>query len=172
MNDAGSKSTLRAIRIWLRIFMLGLVVSGITAFPLYTELTYAQNFLQAHGELLANPLAADFASWVERVAEGLAVMHAKYPFIAYGTDWLAFAHLVIAAAFVGPFKDPQRNVWVIHWGMFACVAIIPLALIAGPVRGLPLGWTLIDISFGVLGIIPLLIVKRLMRRLAPVAGGV
>jgi hypothetical protein len=29
-----------------------------------------------------------------------------YPFLAYGTDWLAFVHLVIAVAFVGPFFDP------------------------------------------------------------------
>ena len=29
--------------------------------------------------------------------------------IAYGTDWLAFAHITIAVAFLGPLKDPVRN---------------------------------------------------------------
>ena len=28
--------------------------------------------------------------------------------------WLAFAHIVIAIAFVGPPRDPVRNVWVIE----------------------------------------------------------
>jgi len=37
-----------------------------------------------------------------------------YPFIAYGTDWLAFAHFVIAIAFIGPWRDPVRNVWVVE----------------------------------------------------------
>lgn len=59
----------------------------------------------------------------------------------------------------------MRNIWVIQWGMIACVAVIPLALIAGSVRGIPLGWMLLDMSFGVFGIVPLLIVYRLTRRL-------
>ncbi|SCF41963.1 hypothetical protein [Micromonospora mirobrigensis] len=32
----------------------------------------------------------------------------------YGTDWLAFAHLVLAVAFWGPLRDPVRNVWVVQ----------------------------------------------------------
>jgi hypothetical protein len=32
-------------------------------------------------------------------------------------------------------------------------------------RGIPFGWSLIDMSFGVIGIIPLIIVLRLIRRL-------
>jgi hypothetical protein len=53
-----------------------------------------------------------------------------------------------------------RNVWVVQFGMIACVAVVPLALIAGPIRGLPWWWLLIDISFGVFGVIPLLIAYR------------
>jgi hypothetical protein len=84
----------------------------------------------------------------------------------YGTDWLAFAHLVIAVAFWGPLRDPVRNVWVVHFGMIACVAVIPLALIAGPARGIPWWWLLVDMSFGVFGIVPLLFAERAIRRLA------
>src|SRR4051812_41374297 len=84
----------------------------------------------------------------------------------YGTDWLAFAHLVIAVAFWGPLRDPVRNIWVVHFGMIACVAVVPLALIAGPIRGIPWWWQLIDISFGAVGIIPLLFAERGIRRLA------
>jgi hypothetical protein len=39
--------------------------------------------------------------------------------------------------------------------MIACVAIIPLAFICGPIRQIPFYWRLIDCSFGVFGIIPL-----------------
>ena len=73
---------------------------------------------------------------------------------------------MIAVAFWGPIRDPVRNVWVVHWGMISCAAVVPLALIAGTVRGIPWGWRLIDISFGVIGIIPLLFAQRGIRELA------
>ncbi|WP_432831293.1 hypothetical protein [Dactylosporangium sp. CA-092794] len=58
---------------------------------------------------------------------------------------------------------------MIQWGMIACVGVVPLALFAGPVRGIPGWWSVIDISFGVFGIIPLPVVYRLIKRLP--AGG-
>ena len=91
--------------------------------------------------------------------------NARYPFLAYGTDWLAFAHLVIAIAFIGPFLDPVRNKWVITFGLIACAAVIPLALIAGAIRGIPFPWRLIDCSFGVFGSIPLMICRRSIEML-------
>ena len=97
----------------------------------------------------------------------------RYPFLAYGTDWLAFAHLVIAVAFVGPWLDPVRNRWVISFGLIACVAVLPLALIAGPIRGIPVYWRLIDCSFGLLGAIPLWLVLRqtdALEKIAPFPG--
>ncbi|ARZ71685.1 hypothetical protein SMD11_6109 [Streptomyces albireticuli] len=103
--------------------------------------------------------------WVVRVREGLDATDAKYPFVLYGTDWLAFAHLVIAVAFYGPYRDPVRNIWVIEFGVIACAGIVPLALICGSVRGIPFYWQLVDMSFGVFGVIPLLVVRRLIKRL-------
>ncbi len=150
------------IRIWLGIFVAALLVSGVTAFPLETELRLGSDFLHA------SPLTQwmpDLVAWVDRVRDGLIATNDAYPFLAYGTDWLAFAHLVIAVLFIGPFREPVRNIWVIQWGMIACIGIIPLALIAGALRGIPFGWTVIDMSFGVIGIIPLIIVLRLVRRL-------
>jgi hypothetical protein len=72
----------------------------------------------------------------------------RYPFIAYGTDWLAFGHLVIALFLVGPLMQPVRNIWCLRVGMAACVLVIPLALICGPIRGIPFGWQCIDSAFG------------------------
>jgi hypothetical protein len=154
-------STLRSIRVWLVIFIVGLVVSGLTAFPLESELRLGASILHA------GPFAdwmPQLTEWIDRVRDAVIMTNERYPFLAYGTDWLAFAHLVIAVAFIGVFRDPVRNVWIILWGMIACVGVIPLALIAGPIRGIPWGWTLIDCSFGVVGIVPLIIVYRLIRR--------
>ena len=99
---------------------------------------------------------------------GLSDTYAKYPFIAYGTDWLAFAHIVLAILFFGPLKDPVKNIWVIEFGIIACVLVVPFAIIFGKIRDLPYLWTIIDCSFGVLGIIPLLIVRRYVKQLEAV----
>jgi len=86
------------------------------------------------------------------------------PLIAYGTDWLAFGHFVIAIAFLGALRDPVRNLWVIEFGMIACILVVPMALIFGLIRGIPLLWRLIDTSFGIFGIIPLWISRRYVLR--------
>ena len=155
-------TTLRWVRLWLVFFIVALAVSGLTAFPLELELRIASDVL--HHSFVPDALP-EFMVWIDRVREGVIVTNAAYPFMAYGTDWLAFAHIVIAIAFIGPLHDPVRNIWIIQWGMIACVLVIPVVLIAGAIRQIPLGWQLIDMSFGVFGIIPLLIVYRLIRKL-------
>ena len=150
---------LRAVRFWLRIVLAGLILSGVTAFPLETELHLFRTLLETAP---LRPLAelTHLLPWILRVENALTLTNRSYPFLAYGTDWLAFAHLVIAVAFLGPYLDPVRNKWVITFGLIACAGVIPLALIAGQVRGLPLGWRLIDCCFGVFGGIPLLLCRR------------
>jgi hypothetical protein len=66
----------------------------------------------------------------------------------------------------GPIKDPVKNVWVVEFGMIACVLVIPLALICGPLRGVPWFWRLIDCSFGVFGLVPLEIARRMIVKVA------
>jgi hypothetical protein len=156
MNETGH---LRRIRVWLGLFIAGLILSGVTAFPLQTEVGWLACVVHAEA-LRATAEFIGLGPWIDRVNEGLSATNARYPFLAYGTDWLAFAHLVIAVAFIGPFIDPVRNKWVIRFGLIACAGVVPLALIAGPIRGIPLGWRLIDCSFGVIGSIPLLICRR------------
>jgi hypothetical protein len=48
-----------------------------------------------------------------------------------------------------------QNIWLIEFGMIACICSIPLALIAGPIRGIPLFWQVDDSSIGISGIISL-----------------
>lgn len=155
---------IRRIRFWLGLFIVGLVLSGLTAFPLQAELSWLTGAVQS-GPLAGLAASTHLLSWLERVTAAVGETNARYPFLAYGTDWLAFAHLVIAVAFLGPWLDPVRNKWVLQFGLIACAGVIPLALIAGQVRGIPSGWRLIDCSFGVFGSIPLLICLRWTRRL-------
>jgi hypothetical protein len=156
--------TLAWIRVWLTVVIVGLVASGVTAFPLEAELAAASAAL--HGGWLPFPdMWSEVATWVDRVHEGLLASYGAYPFLAYGTDWLAFAHLVIAATFLGPLRDPVRNIWVIRWGLIMCAGIVPLTLIAGAVRGIPWGWQFLDMSFGVAAAVPLSAALVLTRRL-------
>lgn len=155
-----SLARLRRIRLWLALFIVGIVLSGITAFPLQHELDLMAWTL---GVTDATPNDGSLRGWIAFVRAGLHETYAKYPFVAYGTDWLAFAHLILAALFVGPWRDPVRNRFIVDFGLFACAAILPLALIAGPIRGIPLGWQMIDCSFAVGGAVPLWIVRRHIR---------
>jgi hypothetical protein len=155
---------LRLIRLLLGTFVAGLILSGLTAFPLVRELRVLSSWFNE-----TTSLGSSFprlVHWVSYVREGLENADRFYPFLAYGTDWLAFAHIVIAIAFLGPLKNPVRNIWVMEFGIIACLLVIPLALICGHIRGIPLFWRLIDCSFGVLGLIPLLIVRKLTLALA------
>ncbi len=146
------------IRLGILFFIVALVLSGVTAFPIETEL---HALMARRGQM-----PAWMAAFITKTYEGIRNTNQQYPMLAYGDDWLAFAHIVIAMAFIGPLRDPVRNIWVIEWAMLACVAILPLALIAGPIRSIPFYWQCLDCSFGLFGIIPLWIVRRWIKQLA------
>ena len=153
----------------LLVFFLGcLVLSGLTAFALETELDVLSRLLGIEPSLSPDSYGG-VRGWIATVAEGLRHTNAEYPFIAYGTDWLAFGHLAIAVFFLGPLRDPVRNAWVVTAGMIVCAGVIPLALIAGEFRGIPLGWRLIDCSFGLFGVVPLWLARRSIRELQSLA---
>ena len=135
----------RSIRSLLLIFMSGMLTSGITAFPIETELWLAHAWTSTTD--LSNPLIA----WIDLAYRGVRQTNEEFPFIAYGTDWLAFAHIILAVAFIGPFRQPVKNIWVVEFGIIACAAVFPLALIAGHIRGIPVFWRLFDCMFGIIG---------------------
>jgi hypothetical protein len=144
-------------RIALGVFILGLAVSGITALPLQWEVSILDRWFAASGRI------GDFISFVH---SGIEKTYAQFPFFGYGTDWLGFGHFVIAAFFILPFINPIKYRAVLKVGLVACVGVIVLALVAGPIRGIPFFWTLIDCSFGIFGAIPLLYCLRLTNKLA------
>jgi hypothetical protein len=150
------------IRLLIGFFILGLVLSGITAFPLLYELNMLCSLLGVANAHSPGGYPG-LTGWILLVRQGLEQTDARFPFLAYGTDWLAFGHLTIALFFIGPWIDPARNTWVIRASLIACIAVIPLALICGAVRGIPLYWRFIDCSFGIVGFIPLWLALKLAR---------
>ena len=154
----------KRIRVLLLVFVAGLIVSGATAIPLGTEINLLTRTISASAS--ADLQQSGLFRWLDHIRDALVETNAKYPFMAYGTDWLAFAHFVIAILFIGPVRDPVKNVWVVEFGMIACVLVVPFAFGMGAVRGIPLGWRLIDCSFGVFGIIPLWFCRRQIKELA------
>ena len=138
--------TIRQIKGWIIFFMIALFLSGLTAIPLERELSFLSRCFSPQTLL---------GSWIDKVYMAVAYMNKQYPFLAYGYDWLAFAHFLLAILFIGPLKEPVKNRWVIEFGMIACLLIVPFAFIAGHYRGIPVGWRFIDCSFGVIGLIPL-----------------
>lgn len=172
LNSSTEREALlrRRIRILLMGFVVGLVLSGVTAFPLQGELSLLAAWMGAPPD--ATPEAyGGMLEWIVRVRNALRATNAAYPFLAYGYDWLAFAHLVIAVVFWGPLRDPARNIWIFQFALIACAAILPLAFICGPIRGIPMYWQLIDCSFGVVGSVPLLVCLRAAKELETLERG-
>ncbi len=140
-------------------FIVGLVISGVTAIPLEWEMNLLIKMLGIN-DVDPGHAESGLGKWLLLVRNALQDTNAKYPFIAYGFDWLAFGHIVIAISFIGILRDPVRNMWLFDFGMIACILVIPWAFLFGEVRGIPIPWRLIDCSFGMVGLIPLWFGKK------------
>ena len=150
------RKTIQLIRRLLVAFIIILFLSGLTAIPVITELSFLV-------KIFSSP--TQFHNWLERVLSAYKNVNNDAPFLLYGYDWLAFAHFVLALLFIGPLRDPVKNIWVIEFGLICCVLIFPYAFIAGSFRGIPIGWRLIDCSFGLFGFLPLWICYTKTRTL-------
>ena len=146
----------KIVRNWLKVFIAALFISGFTAIPVERELSYIVDHF---------PFEGSIKGWLDEVLIGIRHTSKDYPFLFYGYDWLAFAHFVLAILFIGPLRDPVKNKWVIEFGVIACILIIPFAMIAGHFREMPFWWRLIDCSFGIIGLVPLIICLKNIKRL-------
>src|SRR6185437_8111635 len=93
----------RRIRVLLIAFITGLVLSGVTAIPLSWELGLVTTVIHR-----GSAWPVSLIQWLTTVQSALQSVDARYPFLNYGTDWLAFGHIAIALAFWGPLRDPVR----------------------------------------------------------------
>jgi hypothetical protein len=159
MKTLSEAALLTRIRAWTLFFMAALFVGGITAIPLQPELDFLVRMF-AQG----NPPTA-LGAWLLQIQGAVHDVSARWPFLALGTDWLAFGHIVIGLGFIGLLRDPVRNEWLVTWGMIACLLVVPWAWGFGWARGIPWGWRLVDCSFGVGGLIPLLLIRGYVQEL-------
>ncbi|MGZ3920198.1 MAG: hypothetical protein ACXVC7_07905 [Bacteroidia bacterium] len=146
--------TLIKLRRILICFIVLLIVSGLTAFPVRTEI----EFLITH----LNSFPVFFQAWILQLKASIDVTPEV---VLYGTDWLAFAHIIIALFFIPVFIDPVKHKANLIIGMIACVAVFPLAFICGPIRSIPFFHRLIDCAFGIGGFIMLYWIYRLTNRI-------
>lgn len=143
---------IKKIRRVVVVFIILLALSGITAFPLVTEI----DFMITH----LNLFPGYFHEWIRTVHESV---HQTPSIVLYGTDWLAFAHIIIGLFFVGVYQNPVRNKFIVEVGIVACIAVLPLAFICGPIRHIPFYHQIIDCCFGLLGLIPLFYVRNKIK---------
>lgn len=156
MRPSKSEPLLRRIRWMVGLVIIGLVLSGLSAIPLVWQLELAQHVVGIEGNAVAD--------WVATLLAGLRATEAQAPFLFYGTDWLAFAHLVLAVLYVGAWRDPVRNVWLFQFGLIACALVVPWALVFGPIRGIPWWHIAVDCSFGVFCAGPFWLALRWARK--------
>lgn len=167
-EDTARHQALTRVRGAIAVIIVGLFISGVTVFPAETEIRW---FVNQVLEVSPQASARDYTgltAWLVTVRDGLHRTNTDFPWIAYGYDWLAFAHILLAILFLGPYRDPVKNIWVIEFGLLACCLVFPLALICGPLRGIPFYWRLIDCAFGVVAFFPLWYARRItLTSLAP-----
>lgn len=156
------------IRALTMLVIAGLVISGATAIPVESEVNLLASLIGPSGPD-GVPATGVLAEWITRVQTALHETNAKYAFMGYGLDWLAFGHFAIAIVFIGAWRDPVRNAWLFDFGMIVSALIVPYALGFGAWRGIPVWWRLIDCSFGVGCVIPLWFCRRFTVELARLA---
>lgn len=146
----------KVIRRCLAFMMGGLVLAGLSAIPVEWGLGKLTRFF---------PLDTEAGKWFDRVYMAVRETGANHPFLFYGYDWLAFAHFMLAILFIGPYRDPVKNKWVLQFGIGACILLIPFALVAGHYRGIPTWWRLADCAFALAALVPLLISYKRIQHL-------
>ncbi len=95
----------------------------------------------------------------------IALLIAVGIYLLYGLDWLGYTHFLIALAFIGPWRDPIKNIWVIDFGIIVSLLILPVVFILGYQSEVPIWWSLIDYIFGVISAALLLYIKQQVNQL-------
>ena len=151
------KQLRRQIKMVIILTIIGLLLNGASAVPLRTEM----NLLLSNSDSFPQFLR----DWWVYVNQGVLETSDKYDFMRYGFDWLGFAHLLIAIAFIGPLRDPVKNQWVVQWGMIAAALSIAVAFGWERVRNIPVWWSFIDAGISYVAFVLLWICNRWIGQL-------
>lgn len=145
---------MKTIRTHLLLFISLLAISGLTAFPIQTEIDFmAKNI---------NYFPSFLQDWITSLYRDI---HNTPSVMFYGTDWLAFAHIIIGLFFIPVYLNPDKYKINLQIGIVACFLVFPLAFVCGPIRNIPFFHQLIDCSFGVLGSAYLYFILRKINNL-------
>ncbi len=150
---------LRRAKWMLGLVAVGLFLSGVTVWPAAWELRTAMRLVWGDREA-----TGVLHAFLLQVLQAIDSISANYPFMFYGYDWLAFAHVVLAILFAGAIRDPVRNIWIVQCGLIMCALVPVLAGICIPLRGIPLFWFWFDFAFAPGAALPLWIALRDIRR--------
>ena len=145
------------------ICILGLMFGFQMVLFVQPEITWLDHMFGPDTSM--NGLFPALSTWIHHLAEGINDTYTRYPFIAYCMDWLAMAQLGFIVMFIGAYKNPTKNLWVIQAGMIVCLLHIATAFLSGLSRGIPWFWQLLDSSFGIIGFVILYCVYRYTLRL-------
>ncbi|MCX6182585.1 MAG: hypothetical protein NT150_11735 [Bacteroidetes bacterium] len=145
------------IVLFLRVFIAVLVISGLCYFSL--------PFLSKKILGLSNSIGVrgEFYSFASKLSQAATYNSSHYPFMGYSTDLLGFAHLMFALLFVGPILDPDKNEYVVRFGLIVCLLLVPTVLVAGWVREIPMIWIIINCFFGIFGFLLLYKVFKMIK---------
>ena len=134
-------------RLVLGFFIIALIASGVTAFPLQQECSDFLTSILGLKDATPVPLRrALIAGWSVLCVTACTHSDLKYPWLAYGTDWAGVCAYYHCGLFHWPVSGSRvRNIWVLLrrpdrlWARFA---------LAPHLRGAPWnspGWRLIDL---------------------------
>lgn len=136
------------------LMILGLFISGLTAIPLDIEMFALFHFFED-------------VKWIQEIILAVKSADRNFPAAFYATDWLAFAHFALAYLYIGFYKNPYKNDWLIRFGITISIAVIPYAIIFGQIREIPFWWRCIDCSFGVVALLIFLKINSLLKKIKP-----
>jgi hypothetical protein len=152
-------NTLQKVKLLILVFIISLVGVGISVFPITTILDVLNPYLSS------NYPESTLTHFLLSITNALNYNNQHYPFMLYTLDWLAYAHIMIALVFIGPLREPVKNIWVIEFGILACLLTLPAIFVFGYKSQIPLWWSCIDCSFGLIGALLLIYTKQLVKKL-------
>lgn len=158
----GRNRDLTFARLMLGIVAAGLLASGITCYFLKWEVSTTLDIVWNRTPDRIPLMEGEYELFV-KVEKGLVDIGRNFPEFFLGTDWLGFAHIVLAILFIGAIRDPVRNVWIVQFGMISAVMVVIAAFIFGHMRGLPPIHYFVDASFGFCAFIPLYLAYRRIK---------
>lgn len=157
------QKALKKIRIYLILFLLAFLFSLHTIVFVEIETELLAKYV-GHGTFMEE-FCPSISAWIEHLNLAVSETYSSYPVIAYCMDWLVYVWVVFAIFLLGSIKDPVKNVWIIQVFMVACCLGFILPFIVGPIRDIPIFWRFVDASYGLVGLLFLLLPYRLIRKL-------